>query len=286
MSTCGDSVTQNCTYIQNPGYSSAYTTSGACSYTVTPLSTSICQLRLDFGKFVTTVATTGKCTDSFQITSPTNTNALGLGGGLCGTLTNQHIYIESGRVSTSTTLAFTIATTTTGATFSIKVSQIECSSTMRAPTDCAQYFTGASGFIKSYNWDGSVNVAGTQFTHCFRRENGYCAIAYNEVNGQTIDTFQTDDTTGTNLGMLTNVVEGWVYIPNANLKNSLIYGTVFGSTNLNIASNPQQVIQYNGNFQISHVAPYPGGMSDNIGFYLQYHQLPCGSGNSAYSSLA
>ena len=44
--------------------------------------------------------------------------------------------------------------------------------------------------------------------------------------------------------------------------------------------------EYNGNFQISHVAPYPGGMSDNIGFYLQYHQLPCGSGNSAYSSLA
>ena len=38
-STCGDSITKNCTYIQNPSYSSVYTTSGSCAYTVTPLST-------------------------------------------------------------------------------------------------------------------------------------------------------------------------------------------------------------------------------------------------------
>ena len=47
----------------------------------------ICQIRLDFDKFSTTVATTGICTDSFDVTGPTNTNALTV---LCGTLTGQH----------------------------------------------------------------------------------------------------------------------------------------------------------------------------------------------------
>ena len=39
VSSCSSSVKKNCTYVQNPGYSSAYTTSGACSYTVVPLNT-------------------------------------------------------------------------------------------------------------------------------------------------------------------------------------------------------------------------------------------------------
>ena len=87
MSSCSSTISQNCTYIQNPGYSSAYTTAGACSYTVTPVSSNICQIRLDFEKFVTTIATDGKCTDSFVATGPTNTNGLDV---VCGTLTDQH----------------------------------------------------------------------------------------------------------------------------------------------------------------------------------------------------
>ena len=81
-------MTRNCTYIQNPGYSSVYTTSGSCSYSVTPISTSICQLRLDFEKFVTAIGTTGACTDSFVVTGPSNSN--GVNNNLCGTLTGQH----------------------------------------------------------------------------------------------------------------------------------------------------------------------------------------------------
>ena len=41
------------------------------------------------------------------------------------------VYVEAARTTSSTTLAFTLATTTTGATFNIKVTQIECSSVMR-----------------------------------------------------------------------------------------------------------------------------------------------------------
>ena len=39
-STCGSTVSQNCTYVQNPGYSSSYTvtTTTSCSYSVAPIS--------------------------------------------------------------------------------------------------------------------------------------------------------------------------------------------------------------------------------------------------------
>ena len=45
VSTCGTTITNNCTYIQNPSYPSSYTTAGSCEYEVTPISSDICQLR-------------------------------------------------------------------------------------------------------------------------------------------------------------------------------------------------------------------------------------------------
>ena len=41
------------------------------------------------------------------------------------------VYVENARATTTTSLTFTIGTTTTTATWNVKVSQIECSSTMR-----------------------------------------------------------------------------------------------------------------------------------------------------------
>ena len=38
VSSCSSSVTNNCTYIQNPSYPTTYTTTGSCKYTVTPVS--------------------------------------------------------------------------------------------------------------------------------------------------------------------------------------------------------------------------------------------------------
>ena len=85
--SCSATVTENCTYIQNPGYSSSYTTSGSCTFSATPINSNICQIRLDFDKFVTTIGTKGVCTDSFIVTGPGTANSLPT---LCGTLTGQH----------------------------------------------------------------------------------------------------------------------------------------------------------------------------------------------------
>ena len=41
LSSCGSSVTQNITYIQNPSYPTAYATTGTCVFSVTPISSGI-----------------------------------------------------------------------------------------------------------------------------------------------------------------------------------------------------------------------------------------------------
>jgi len=107
-SACGSTVTNNCTYITNPSYPSSYTTTTECAYSVTPLSSDICNLRLDLDSFdAAEVSTTGACTDTFAITSSSSLSYYKL----CGTLTGQHLYIETARSTSNTKLAFTPATT-------------------------------------------------------------------------------------------------------------------------------------------------------------------------------
>ena len=52
-------MTRNNTYIRNPGYTSTTTTSATYTHTLKPISSSICQFRLDF--------------DTFEIEKPTTT---------------------------------------------------------------------------------------------------------------------------------------------------------------------------------------------------------------------
>ena len=87
VSTCGSTLDQNCTYIQNPSYPSSYSTSGTCEYAVTPLNSEICQIRLDMDAFdLTETSTTGVCVDSFDVTVGSSRDYYTL----CGTLTGQH----------------------------------------------------------------------------------------------------------------------------------------------------------------------------------------------------
>jgi len=283
FSSCSSSVTKNCTYIQNPSYSSSYTTSGSCAFSVTPPSTNICQLRLDFTKFLTTIGTTGTCTDSFVAKGPSNSNGL---QNLCGTLTGQHLYLEQARSETASTLTFTIATTTTGAKWNIKVSMIECSSTMRAPHDCQQWLTGPSGLLQSYNWLGAHQIRGSVYTSCIRRENGYCAIQYVPAqDGSTaesyssIDTFQVDATAAAvNHATITSTwaatLDGYIMISNSASGSSSFAGDVLGSDNT--GTLPSAVFGYGPQFQVTHVASNTQAVAPNTGFYLQYDQIPCG----------
>ena len=121
-------ILQNASYIDNPSYPTAYSTTGSCSYTVTRCSTGIvpvhtadrffkihlyfasivmplfvtkyiqisdiCQVRLDFFKVVLQqpTSTTGSCTNTYTTITPgaTGVTAYNRPPSLCGTLTDQH----------------------------------------------------------------------------------------------------------------------------------------------------------------------------------------------------
>ena len=85
--TCGSTVYNNGTYVQNPSYPSSYTTTGSCEYSVLPMNSHICQLRLDFDHFdLTDNVVGGVCTDSFDVTVGSSRDYYSL----CGTNSGYH----------------------------------------------------------------------------------------------------------------------------------------------------------------------------------------------------
>jgi len=60
-STCGETVSQNLTYITNPGHPTDYTVTSdeTCSWTVNKVNSDVCQLRLDFDTLVQSVTGSG-----------------------------------------------------------------------------------------------------------------------------------------------------------------------------------------------------------------------------------
>ena len=55
----------------------------------------------------------------------------------------------------------------------------------RAPTDCVQYFTGISGNVQSYNFQGAQLLQGMNYKNCIRTEKGYCAIQWKQGHFST-----------------------------------------------------------------------------------------------------
>merc|ERR1712014_101905 len=119
-SACGDTVSTNTTYIRNPGYPSTYTPSstGSCAFTISKISSDICQLRLDFQTFSGFATTTpiGACSDYMTAAGQTGKDP----PSICGTNTDYHMYVEFGATSTDTiSITNTYGSTTTAKTFNI-----------------------------------------------------------------------------------------------------------------------------------------------------------------------
>ena len=86
--------------------------------------------------------------------------------------------MDNGRSTSDTTLTFAIQA---GASWRIKVSQIECNSKTRAPEGCLQFLTGVSGSFQSLGFNEANPMPIIRFadyTICVRNEAGYCAIDY------------------------------------------------------------------------------------------------------------
>jgi len=180
----GSTSSTNNTYLVQ----ASTTTAGTYTYTVCPTNTDVCKLRIDFETFVTTAASTttgiqGTCgDDTFTVTNPSGKNP----PLLCGTLTGQHMYVDASSQCNDLSAVVASSQTTTNREWNIKVTQVECNSKLLPPTGCLQYFTGTTGFMYNYGWQGStVNGASTtahlsdqDYTMCIRREEGYCSMSY------------------------------------------------------------------------------------------------------------
>merc|ERR1712038_1456405 len=181
-----------------------------CSYSICPLGSNICRIRLDFQTFtiagpgvatntlVTNVGGPGSCrTDTFS-----TTGSLGGSPVICGQNQNQHMFVDTdGEECASANFAFG-GLTTISRQFNIRVTQYDCQDVENGgPSGCLQYFTAPAGLVSSYNYPiGAAAVVNTPvagiFQHlnnqnyaiCFRRAAGNCALCFSpDVRGTAID---------------------------------------------------------------------------------------------------
>jgi len=227
-------ISENRTRLRNAEFPSiaTATTAQTIVYTINKMNADICQIRLDFGTMVIAgpintqeniAAGDGTgCQDKLQLTttdatawtnSPTGT--------LCGALTGEHVYVELSPTS-SDALTATLTTLVSGTltpaiaqrVWDIKVSQIECHATFRAPPGCVRYYMEDYGKIASYNFyhvTGGPRAANSQNTglelslqntrSCIRRAKHACCVEYQlctSFNGIALADFSG---TGTSAGL-------------------------------------------------------------------------------------
>ncbi|XP_057368936.1 uncharacterized protein LOC130690002 [Daphnia carinata] len=178
INKCGGVVTLNNTYWQNP--SALINAPSSCSLTVrtdTKLTEQskrpICQIRLDFISFTIAQPTAGNCIDTFQIGEATTVAPT-----ICGDNSGQHMYIDvpsSAITPSNVQFMFNFAADTASRSWNIKIALLPCGGSYLAPADCLQYFTAATGKVRSFNW---LDISGTttrqlnnqNYNVCFRTE--------------------------------------------------------------------------------------------------------------------
>jgi len=184
--SCGSSSKQNCTYMVQAATTAP--TTNPCTYTICPMSSNICRIRLDFATFViggptsgTFTQDRGACiTDTFTASSSAGAVPV-----ICGTNTGQHMIVDSDG-ETCSTASFTFGGTATNRAYDIKVLQFDCKNEMGGPTGCLQYFSTDMGTFSSFNYGGvpepadlsGAHLANQNYNICIRRNNGKCSICY------------------------------------------------------------------------------------------------------------
>ena len=124
ISKCGSSINENCSYVTNEGFPSTFQSASNCVYKVQNQRPIICQLRLDFLVF-DLEKSAGVCNDGLTIDGPTRRDPRQL----CGQLAGQHVYVETGRSRTPTTLTFDAGDD--DSTWRIKITYLECNNLQR-----------------------------------------------------------------------------------------------------------------------------------------------------------
>lgn len=316
VSTCGTQAIQNCTFIENPGFPTALATANtACSYNVVPSgATDICAIRLDFTQTTLNqpAGATGICgTDTLTVVGgATPQNSVGMIPPLlCGTLTGQHLYLDSARASTAATITVNVPVATTQ-TWRIKVAHIECNSRFAAPGGCLQWFMGNSGTVTSFNFDGTStyvtggNLHNQDYAVCFRQETGMCSIQFAQstlaagmasfdlINGATAVSSEATNCIAAYLVIRSDVrasfLSGDRYCGDvlSNVPFDVLYGTstsyVPANTVVTMSANGGAIRSSFSPFELrvfagSNAAAVVAPQNMVAGFSVDYQQIPCGT---------
>jgi|ERR1711973_222400 len=274
VAACGGTVNRNSTYISNLGYNyasttvSGITTAGACTYTINYASTDICQLRLDFQNFNLNRA----ATDSFAVTGPTSSNP----PTITGLNTGRHMYVETSRQTTATSIVVTTVGTANTRSWNVRVDQIECDNLNRAPSGCVQYFTASSGTVTSYNWRTATQqeLASQNYALCIRQAAGNCAIQYSQTTTAP-SSFILGSNIATALAAGCNAINGGLSIPRAVIGTVTTFdGTLCQSPlNLVTAATTASSVTQTPPFILRYVSQ--ASIANTAGFSLDYAQQGC-----------
>jgi len=192
---CGGSSAENGTYLTQTA------ATADCTYTICPRDATINRIKLDLTTFqigspvapadvtgdasATTTAANraavGHCTtDSFSVTgAPT----------ICGTNNGQHMFVDTdGTACVKASFSFggTTARTSTR-NYNIQVRQYAKSNMDGGGrAGCLQWFTGNTGTVKSFNWQGtgaaSTHLANQKYNVCVRKNVGFRSICWNPTS--------------------------------------------------------------------------------------------------------
>merc|ERR1739838_565451 len=193
QSTCGGTVDNNCTHVQNDGFPTALTGTAQaalpnCNYQINKAQADVCSLRLDFltfntqaGNFAAVAAGTmdslGARQDTFAVVTNTNGGDTPV---ICGQNDGQHMYIDIGPSETATTtIGFTFMALAATRSWEIKVTQLECGNPMTPPDGCLQWHTGSAGQLTTFNFAGNgLHLANQNYNICIRQEMGMTCTVY------------------------------------------------------------------------------------------------------------
>lgn len=283
-STGSQDVTQNIAHIQNPGFPSTINTAtGAFTYNIKPKrATGVCQVRLDFINGVLVNPTNNLCTgaaqDQLTVSSGGSGSFVGFNS-LCGTLTGQHMYLDTGRQESAATVTVTFGTATSGRSWKIKVTCLDCESENLADNGCLQWYTSHSGRIRSFNSQNAM-IHNQQYSICIKQEEGMCAFELSET--QTTNTpraFALDATntaakqTGATCAQHMIIVKG----TSATASDDVFCGGRLSETSAQTTSGT--IRSDRTPFQIGVVATQGDAtaiaQANSLGFDLQYRQVPC-----------
>lgn len=203
LGTDGTSSVNNTYIVQT----SSDLTSGSHVYTICPCSDDICRIRYDFTSFILNgpvsvstlgvnaghsaslstgvVGSVGDCAvDQFTISATRGTGS----PLVCGTLTGDHMIVDSNGVDCSK-VNLNVGGTSSTRALEIKVTQYRCGEEMGGPPNCLQWITGqTSGRVKNYNFpdltpgtnvpSNTVHLSNQDYQICIRRETGMEYICY------------------------------------------------------------------------------------------------------------